>query len=123
MLTLVIDGPMNRDLFDLYVETQLIPTLQPGDVILLDNLSAHRTAKAAAAMKDVGAWFLFLPPYSPDLNPIEMAFAKLKALIRREPTTTYGAPSDMSATSSPKRNASTSSKQQDTNQMSETRSD
>jgi transposase len=85
----VIDGPMNRDLFDLYVETQLVPTLHPGEVILLDNLSAHRSAKAAAAMKAVGAWFLFLPPYSPDLNPIEMAFAKLKALIRRAAARTY----------------------------------
>jgi transposase len=74
---------MNRELFDLYVKTQLVPTLQPGDVIILDNLSSHKSPGAAAAMKDIGAWFLFLPPYSPDLNPIEMAFAKLKALIRR----------------------------------------
>ena len=80
---------MNRDLFDLYVETQLVPTLQPGDVILLDNLSAHRSPKAAAAMKAVGAWFLFLPPYRPDLNPIEIAFAKLIALIRRVAARTY----------------------------------
>ena len=79
----VIDGPMNRKMFDLYVKTQLAPTLQPGDVIILDNLSSHKNPGAAAAMKDVGAWFLFLPPCSPDLNPIEMAFAKLKTLIRR----------------------------------------
>jgi transposase len=77
-----VDGAMNRELFDLYVETQLIPTLQPGDVITLDNLAVHRSPTAEAAMKAVGAWFLFLPAYSPDLNPIEMAFAKLKALIR-----------------------------------------
>jgi len=85
----VIDGAMNRELFDLYVETQLAPTLQPGDVIILDNLAAHKSQKAAKAMNAVGAWFLFLPPYSPDLNPIEMAFAKLKALIRRAAARTY----------------------------------
>jgi len=87
----VIDGPMNRELFDLYVKTQLAPTLQPGEVIILDNLSSHKSPGAAAAMKDVGAWFLFLPPYSPDLNPIEMAFAKLKALIRRAAARSYDA--------------------------------
>src|SRR6056297_1609268 len=59
----VINGAMNRDLFELYVETQLAPTLQPGDVIILDNLSSHKSPKAADAMKAVGAWFLFLPPY------------------------------------------------------------
>jgi len=85
----VIDGAMNGEMFDLYVETQLVPTLAPGDAIILDNLSSHKSPKAAAAMKAVGAWFLFLPPYSPDLNPIEMAFAKLKALIRRAAARTY----------------------------------
>jgi transposase len=67
---------MNRELFDLYVKTQLVPTLQPGDVIILDNLSSHKSPGAAAAMKGVGAWFLFLPPYSPDLNPIESGLNK-----------------------------------------------
>lgn len=85
----VIEGAMNRDLFELYVETQLVPTLKPGDAIILDNLSSHKSPRAAAAMRAVGAWFLFLPPYSPDLNPIEMAFAKLKALIRRAAARTY----------------------------------
>jgi transposase len=85
----VIEGAMNRELFELYVETQLAPTLQPGDVIVLDNLSSHKSPKAADAMKAAGAWFLFLPPYSPDLNPIELAFAKLKALIRRAAARTY----------------------------------
>ena len=80
---------MNRELFELYVETQLVPTLQTGDVIILDNLSSHKSPTAADAMRAVGAWFLFLPPYSPDLNPIEMAFAKLKALIRRAAARTY----------------------------------
>lgn len=85
----VIDGPMNSGLFERYVETQLAPTLQPGDVIILDNLSSHKSPKAAQILRDVGAWFLFLPPYSPDLNPIEMAFSKLKALIRRAAARTY----------------------------------
>jgi len=58
----VIDGPMNRELFDLHVKTQLVPTLQPGDVIILDNLSSHKSPGAAAAMQAVGAWFPFLPP-------------------------------------------------------------
>jgi transposase len=92
----VIDGAMNREMFDLYVKTQLALTLQPGDVIILDNLSSHKSPKAAETMREVGAWFLFLLPYSPDLNPIEinrglsrthrvrpLIFAKLKALIRR----------------------------------------
>lgn len=79
----VVDQPMNRQIFDTYIETQLAPTLQPGDVVILDNLPSHKSAKAEATLKQRGAWFLFLPPYSPDLNPIEMAFAKLKAHLRR----------------------------------------
>jgi transposase len=85
----VIGGPINRELFDLYIETQLAPTLHKGDVVILDNLATHRSPKAAAILKDIGAWFLFLPPYSPDLNPIEMAFAKLKTLIRKAAARTY----------------------------------
>jgi transposase len=85
----VIDGPINRELFDLYIETQLAPTLHKGDVMILDNLATHRSPKAAAILKDIGAWFLFLPPYSPDLNPIGMAFAKLKTLIRKAAARTY----------------------------------
>uniref|UniRef100_UPI00359C5B74 transposase n=1 Tax=Paracoccus actinidiae TaxID=3064531 RepID=UPI00359C5B74 len=73
----------------LYTKTQLVPTLRAGDVVILDNLSSHKSPAAAAALRDVGAWFLFLPPYSPDLNPIEMAFAKLKALIRKAAARTY----------------------------------
>lgn len=79
----VIDQPMNRAIFETYVETQLAPTLQPGDIVILDNLSSHKSEKAHAILQQRGAWFLFLPPYSPDLNPIEMAFAKLKAHLRR----------------------------------------
>lgn len=85
----VIRGAINRQRFDLYVETQLAPTLKAGDVVILDNLSSHKSAKAAELLKSVGAWFLFLPPYSPDLNPIERAFAKLKALIRKAAARSY----------------------------------
>jgi transposase len=74
---------MNREIFETYVETQLAPTLQRGDMVILDNLSSHKSEKAKAILKERGAWFLFLPPYSPDLNPIEMAFAKLKAHLRK----------------------------------------
>ncbi|MFV0294014.1 MAG: transposase, partial [Paracoccus sp. (in: a-proteobacteria)] len=79
----VIDGAMNRATVDTYVETQLAPTRQPGDVVILDNLAAHKSEKAKAALRERGAWFLSLPPCSPDLNPIEMAFSKLKAHLRR----------------------------------------
>lgn len=87
----VVDQPMNREIFDTYVETQLAPALQPGDVVILDNLSSHKSAKAEAILKQRGAWFLFLPPYSPDLNPIEMAFAKLKAHLRKAAARTIDA--------------------------------
>ena len=79
----VIEGAMNGPAFDIYVETQLAPVLQPGTVVILDNLSTHRSPRAAEALRAHGCWFLFLPPYSPDLNPIEQAFAKLKAHLRR----------------------------------------
>jgi transposase len=74
---------MTRAIFEVYVETQLAPMLKLGDVVILDNLASHKSEKARAILKERGAWFLFLPPYSPDLNPIEMAFAKLKAHLRR----------------------------------------
>ena len=85
----VIDGAMNGEMFDRYVATQLAPTLRAGDVVILDNLSSHKTPSAARTLREIGAWFLFLPPYSPDLNPIEMAFSKLKALIRKPAARTY----------------------------------
>jgi transposase len=78
----VVDAPMNRLIFDTYIEIQLAPTLNKGDVVILDNLAAHKSPAAEKAIRDRGAWMLFLPPYSPDLNPIEMAFAKLKAHLR-----------------------------------------
>jgi transposase len=79
----VVDKPMSRATFEVYVGTQLAPTLTPGDVVILDNLASHKSVRAQALLKERGAWFLFLPPDSPDLNPIEMAFAKLKAHLRR----------------------------------------
>jgi transposase len=78
----VIDGPMTRQIFETSVETQLAPTLSKGDVVILDNWPAHKSEKAAQCLKQRGAWFLFLPPYSPDLNPIEQLFAKIKAKIK-----------------------------------------
>lgn len=85
----VIDGAMNGVAFDTYIATQLAPTLEPGTVVILDNLSTHRSPRAAEALKRRECWFLFLPPYSPDLNPIEQAFAKLKTHLRRIGARTY----------------------------------
>jgi transposase len=80
---LVLDGPMTGEWFRAYVEQMLVPTLQPGDVIVLDNLPAHKAGGVETAIRRAGASLLYLPPYSPDLNPIEQVFAKLKALLRR----------------------------------------
>ena len=80
---MVLDGPMTGAWFQAYVEQVLAPTLKPGDIVILDNLAAHKIEGARTAVEAVGARLLFLPPYSPDLNPIENAFAKLKALLRK----------------------------------------
>jgi len=87
----VIEGPMHRVAFDTYIRTQLAPTLRRGDIVILDNLLVHNSHAAAEALKERGAWFLFLPQYSPDLNPIEMAFSKLKAHLRRAAARTFDA--------------------------------
>ncbi len=87
----VIKGAMNRTAFDTDIETQLAPTLNRGDIVILDNLAVHKSPRAAQCLKEKGAWFLFLPPYSPDLNPIEMAFAKLKAHLRKAAARSYDA--------------------------------
>ncbi len=79
---LVIDGPINGELFRRYVEQHLAPTLSAGDIVVLDNLSSHKVAGVQAAIEAVGAELWFLPPYSPDFNPIELVFAKFKGLIR-----------------------------------------
>jgi len=80
---MVLDGPMNGAWFLAYVQQVLAPTLKPGDVVIMDNLAAHKSMPVKDAIEAVGARLLFLPPYSPDLNPIENAFSKLKALLRK----------------------------------------
>jgi transposase len=79
---LVIAGPMNGDLFVAYIRQHVVPALKPGDVLVMDNLTSHKRKEAREAIEAVGCRLLFLPPYSPDLNPIELAFSKLKALLR-----------------------------------------
>lgn len=79
---LVIDGPINGELFTLYAEQVLAPTLAKGDIVVLDNLGSHKGKAARRAIRQAGAHMLFLPPYSPDLNPIEQLFAKLKHWMR-----------------------------------------
>lgn len=78
----VVDGAINRDVFDSFVEQILVPELRPGDVVILDNLSSHKSERARALIESRGATMVFLPPYSPDLNPIEMIFAKIKQCLR-----------------------------------------
>jgi len=79
----VIDRAMNGRIFRTYIERCLVPTLAPGDVVIMDNLRAHKVAGVRRAIEAAGATLLYLPPYSPDLNPIEQFFAKLKALLRK----------------------------------------
>ena len=79
----VFDGPINGCLFQAWFEQALVPTLHPGDIVVLDNLGSHKSRAVRQATREVGAHLLFLPPYSPDLNPVEMIFAKLKPLLRK----------------------------------------
>ena len=78
-MPMVLDGPMNGEAFLAYVEQALVPELRPGEVVIMDNLPAHKVHGVRQAIEAVGASLRYLPPYSPDFNPIEMAFAKLKA--------------------------------------------
>lgn len=78
----VVDGAMNGDVFVAYVEQQVVPTLKPGDIVVMDNLSSHKRAAVHTAIEAAGATLRYLPPYSPDLNPIENVFSKLKAKLR-----------------------------------------
>jgi transposase len=80
---MVLDGPMNGSAFLAYVERVLVPTLLLGDIVVMDNLPAHKPAGVRRAIAQAGAALLYLPPYSPDFNPIEMAFAKLKAILKK----------------------------------------
>ena len=79
----VLDGAVNAALFTAYVEQVLVPTLLPNDIVIMDNLPVHKVPAVRRAIEAAGAQLLFLPPYSPDLNPIEMLFAKLKTLFRK----------------------------------------
>jgi transposase len=80
---MVLDGPINGEWFEAYVAQVLLPTLRAGDVVIMDNLSSHKRASVREMIEAKGARLRFLPPYSPDFNPIEMAFSKLKALLRK----------------------------------------
>ena len=80
---MLLDGPMDGDAFLAYVEKVLVPELAPGDIVVMDNLPAHKVSGVEQAITAAGARLLYLPPYSPDFNPIEMAFSKLKALLRK----------------------------------------
>ena len=87
----VFDGPIDGACFVAYVEQVLVPTLRRGDIVIMDNLRAHKVAGVEAAIKATGATLRFIPPYSPDLNPIELAFSKLKALLRAKAIRTVDA--------------------------------
>lgn len=88
----VLDGAINGELFLAWVEQVLVPTLRTGDVVIMDNLGSHKIKGVREAIEAAGASLLFIPPYSPDLNPIEMAFAKLKAMLRAKKLRTIEAP-------------------------------
>lgn len=88
---LVLDGPINGQTFTAWVEQFLVPTLTPGDVVIMDNLGSHKGPGVRKAIRAAGAKLLFLPPYSPDLNPIEQVFAKLKHLLRKAAARTVDA--------------------------------
>jgi transposase len=87
----LIDGPINGERFKLYVEQVLVPTLQPGDIVIMDNLGSHKGKAVRKAIRSAGAKLLFLPKYSPDLNPIEQVFSKLKHLLRKSAARTVEA--------------------------------
>jgi transposase len=87
----VIDGAINGETFLAYIEQMLVPTLVPGDIVIMDNLGSHKVAGVQQAIAAAGATLLYLPPYSPDLNPIEPLFAKLKALLRTAAARTFEA--------------------------------
>lgn len=94
----LLDGPINGESFRLYVEMVLIPTLRPGDIVILDNLGSHKGAAVRHIIRSAGARLLFLPKYSPDLNPIEQFFSKLKHGLRKAAKRTFNTVSDAIAT-------------------------
>ena len=85
----LFDGPINGETFLAYVQTFLVPTLKPGDVVIMDNLGSHRGKQVRKAIRKAGAKLLFLPKYSPDLNPIEQVFSKLKHMLRKAQARSY----------------------------------
>ena len=87
----VIDGPINGESFRTYVEQVLVPELRPGDIVVMDNLGSHKTPAIRQAIRAAGAKLFYLPAYSPDLNPIEQVFAKLKHLMRKAAERTHEA--------------------------------
>jgi transposase len=87
----VLDGPMDGDSFRAYVEQFVVPILRPGDIVVMDNLASHKVAGIRSAIEAAGAELRYLPPYSPDFNPIEQFFAKLKALLRKAAARTVDA--------------------------------
>jgi transposase len=87
----VLDGPINGERFQVYVEKVLVPTLRPGDIVIMDNLGSHKGSAVRRLIRAAGARLLFLPKYSPDLNPIEQVFAKLKHLLRKAASRTVDA--------------------------------
>ena len=119
---MVLNGPINGQWFLAYVEQVLVPTLRKGDAVIMDNLGSHKGAGAGVrkAIEDAGATLLYLPPYSPDFNPIENAFSKLKrccAKRQSEPSMRCGTASACCLASSPRRNVQTSSRPQDTSRI------
>ena len=90
----LLDGPINSASFRVYVERELVPTLKPADIVIADNLGSHKDKAARQAIRQVGARLILLPKYSPDLNPIEQVFAKLKNLLRNAAARTREALSD-----------------------------
>ena len=104
----LFDGPINGERFHAYVEQFLAPTLKPGDVVILDNLGSHKGKAVRRAIRDIGARLVFLPKYSPDLNPIEQVFAKFKTLLRSrapEATKPYPKPALTFSPNIPQKNA------------------
>jgi transposase len=87
----IVNSPMNAEIFETWIETQLVPTLSKGDIVIADNVRFHKSEKAEYLIRQKGAWLLFLPAYSPDLNPIEMAFSKLKTLLRKKAARSFDA--------------------------------
>ena len=111
---MVLDGPINGAAFQAYVDQVLVPTLKPGDIVIMDNLGSHKGSGVREAIEAAGASLFYLPPYSPDFNPIEKAFSKLKALLRKAAARTVESLGPQSENSSPpsrRRNAQTTSPQ------------